>query len=110
MRIIVAAAVQSERRGDYIKNIQALSPSSQTEIMGVITQMIDTDEGSEPEEDEHKPEAGDDADHFRLEEEMARLVAEKEAVESRNRTLERDMKSLQEDFVRSTTGRMLSVY
>lgn len=53
----MAAAVQSERREDYIKNIQALSPSSQTEIMGVITQMMELDEGSDPEEEEAAPRA-----------------------------------------------------
>ena len=96
--MLVAAAVRSEKREDYIKRIQGLSPTSQTEIMGVITQMMELDDESDSDEDDAMR-VEDDAGHFRLEEDMARLVADKEAVEGRNRTLERELKNLQADFV-----------
>lgn len=38
-------------------------------------------------------------DQFRMEEEMARLVSEKEAVEAKNKGLERRLANLQADFV-----------
>lgn len=101
VKIIVAAAVQSDRREDYIKYIQDLSPNSQTELMGVINQMMEIDaaEGAigEPGADATKNEEAD-MDQFRMEEEMARLVAEKEAVEAKNRSLEKRLGSLQSDF------------
>ena len=42
----------------------------------------------------------DDTDHFRMEEEMARLVADNEAAKAKNESLERRLASLQNDFVR----------
>jgi hypothetical protein len=102
VKIIVAAAVQSDRREDYIKYIQDLSPISQTELMGVINQMMEIDaaekirvEGPGPEQSKTEE---TDMDQFRMEEEMARLVAEKEAVEAKNRALEKRLGSLQSDF------------
>lgn len=41
----------------------------------------------------------DDTDHFRMEEEMAKLLAEKAEVENRNKILERQMAALQADLV-----------
>ncbi|RPB02593.1 hypothetical protein L873DRAFT_1673240 [Choiromyces venosus 120613-1] len=40
----------------------------------------------------------DDTDHFRMEEEMARLVAENETVKAKNKSLEKRLASLQNDF------------
>lgn len=39
VKIIVAAAVQSDGREKYVQQIQELSPSSQTELMGVINEV-----------------------------------------------------------------------
>lgn len=41
----------------------------------------------------------DDLDQFRLEEEMARVVADKETVEAKYKALEKRSKALQNDFV-----------
>lgn len=41
----------------------------------------------------------DDAEHFRMEEEMGRLLAEKDAAENRSDMLERRLAVLQSDFV-----------
>ncbi|KAI5787174.1 HOOK protein-domain-containing protein [Geopyxis carbonaria] len=78
--------------------MQEMIPSSQTEIMGLITQMMELDEGEDPEDLEGKVETMDDLDQFRMEEEMARIAAEKEAIESKYKSMEKQMKLLQHDF------------
>ncbi|KAL7275336.1 hypothetical protein RUND412_001738 [Rhizina undulata] len=99
VKIIVAAAVQSDRREEYIKYIQELSPSSQTELMGVINQMMEIDaEEAELPGDTSLHSITDDMDQFRMEEEMARLVAEKEAIETKNKSLEKRLTTLQSTF------------
>lgn len=40
-----------------------------------------------------------DTDHFRMEEEMARLVADNEDAKAKNESLEKRLASLQNDFV-----------
>jgi predicted transcriptional regulator len=39
MKIVVSAAVLSDRKEEYITMIQELSPSSQTELMNVINEV-----------------------------------------------------------------------
>jgi hypothetical protein len=43
-------------------------------------------------------------DQFRMEEEMARLVADNEAVKAKNKALEKRLGSLQSDFVRQSVS------
>ncbi|KAG0641991.1 HOOK protein-domain-containing protein [Tuber brumale] len=95
-KIVVASAVQSEKREEYIQYIQELSPSSQTELMGVISEMMEA--GGEDSPDIASEQPRNDTDHFRLEEEMARLVADNEAVKAKNKSLEERLASLQNDF------------
>lgn len=45
-KIVVATAVLSERKEDYISMIQGLSPSSQTEMMNILNEVcLMTDTG-----------------------------------------------------------------
>ncbi|KAG0131805.1 hook-related protein family [Tuber indicum] len=99
-KIVVASAVQSEKREEYIQYIQELSPSSQTELMGVISEMMEAG-GGEDSPDIASEQPRNDSDHFRMEEEMARLVADNEAVKAQNKSLEKRLASLQNDFEES---------
>ncbi|KAF8468403.1 hypothetical protein BDZ91DRAFT_109336 [Kalaharituber pfeilii] len=98
VRIIVAAAVQSERRETYIRRIQGLSSRSQTELMMVINQMIALDEADEIGSFERSTAAEGDDNEFRMEEEMARLVAEKENIEAEKKSLARQLERLQNEY------------
>ncbi|KAI5800357.1 HOOK protein-domain-containing protein [Peziza echinospora] len=96
VKIIVAAAVQSERREEYIRRIQGLSPRSQTELMLVINQMIELDDSEEDSSFDKSMEIDDN--EFRMEEEMARLAAEKEAIEAEKKMISRKYERLLHDY------------
>lgn len=99
VKILVAAAVQSERREEYITRIQGLNQKSQTELMLVINQMIQLDDSDEQELSVDKSGVAEVGDNeFRMEEEMARLVAEKENVEAEKKGLARQLERLQNAF------------
>ncbi|KAF8426574.1 hook-related protein family [Tirmania nivea] len=99
VKILVAAAVQSERREVYITRIQGLNQKSQTELMLVINQMIQLDDSDEQEPSVDKSGVAEvDDNEFRMEEEMARLVAEKENVEAEKKGLARQLERLQNAF------------
>lgn len=40
VKIVVATAVLSDRKEDYVAMIQGLSPSSQTEIMNILNEVL----------------------------------------------------------------------
>lgn len=98
MKIVVSAAVLSDRKEEYITMIQELSPSSQTELMNVINEMMTLDEGEGIVEDKPNDVVVNDMDQFRVEEEMARLVGDKETAEAENKNLKKRLKTLQEHF------------
>ncbi|TGZ83789.1 hypothetical protein EX30DRAFT_91628 [Ascodesmis nigricans] len=97
LKIVVAAAAHSGRKEHYIAGMQKLSAPAQTEIMKVLSEMMALDEQDDSEEDTGRGRE-DDAEHFRMEEEMGRLLAEKDAAENRAEFLERRLSVLQNDF------------
>ncbi|KAF3927268.1 hypothetical protein ABW20_dc0109408 [Dactylellina cionopaga] len=93
VKLVVIVAVQSERRSHYITKMQELSSTSQTELMLIINQMLALNE----------QDSADDADRhvsytseteFQMEEEISRLVTDKES-------LENDHKQLLDRFTKS---------
>lgn len=96
MKIVVAAAVQSDRREEYIKRIQGLSASSQTELMAAITQMMQLEEDEDDEDAEDASTGGDS--EFKAEEEMAKLLKEKQASDAKARELQKRLERLQISF------------
>ncbi|KAA8911349.1 HOOK protein-domain-containing protein [Sphaerosporella brunnea] len=93
-KIIVATAVLSDRKEEYIAMIQELSPSSQTEMMNILNEMILLDQGEDG-DDKTTESAAADIDQFRVEEELARLVGDRETVEAENKQLKRTVSSLE---------------
>jgi hypothetical protein len=97
LKIFVAAAVQSDRREEYVKQIQDLSPSSQEGLMLVINQMLEPEEPEAPTHREHR--AAEDFMDLRLEEELGRLMSAKEAVDNENKELRKRFERLQASYV-----------
>ncbi|KAF8245809.1 hypothetical protein K440DRAFT_603277 [Wilcoxina mikolae CBS 423.85] len=95
-KIVVATAVLSDRKEDYIAMIQGLSPSSQTEMMNILNEMILQDQGEDA-ASEHEDDVNvRDMNQFRVEEDMARLVRDNEAAEAEIETLKKDLAAAQE--------------
>ncbi|KAF3940691.1 hypothetical protein ABW19_dt0201436 [Dactylella cylindrospora] len=86
--MVVFVAVQSERREHYITKIRELSSTSQTELMLVINQMMSLDEHEDATDDGlDKHVSYTSETEFQMEEEISRLVTEKEALESDHKNL-----------------------
>ncbi|EPS38951.1 hypothetical protein H072_7283 [Dactylellina haptotyla CBS 200.50] len=97
IKLVVIVAVQSERREHYITKIQELSSTSQTELMLVINQMMTLDERDNGDDSTDKNVSHTSESEFQIEEEISRLVTEKE-------TLENEHKQLMDRFAKSQTA------
>ncbi|KAF3164985.1 hypothetical protein TWF225_001558 [Orbilia oligospora] len=85
IKLVVFVAVESERREHYITQIQKLSSTSQNEFMLVIAQMMKLNEENSDEMDKQVLHTSET--EFQMEEEISRLVTEKESLENEHKQL-----------------------
>ncbi|RVD81754.1 uncharacterized protein DFL_009603 [Arthrobotrys flagrans] len=85
IKLVVIVAIESERREHYITQIQKLSSTSQNEFMLVIDQMMKLNEDNSDEIDKHVLHTSET--EFQMEEEISRLVTEKESLENEHKQL-----------------------
>ncbi|KAK6514111.1 hypothetical protein TWF506_008535 [Arthrobotrys conoides] len=85
IKLVVFVAVESERREHYITQIQKLSSTSQNEFMLVIAQMMKLNEENADEIDKQVLHTSET--EFQMEEEISRLVTEKESLENEHKQL-----------------------
>ncbi|KAF3926692.1 hypothetical protein ABW21_db0203513 [Orbilia brochopaga] len=88
VKLVVIVAVQSERREQYITKIQKLSSTSQTELMLVINQMMSSDAQDDAADSSGERHVSYTSEtEFRMEEEISRLVTERESIENEHKQL-----------------------
>ncbi|KAK6523919.1 hypothetical protein TWF281_001883 [Arthrobotrys megalospora] len=85
VKLVVIVAIESERREYCITKIQKLSSTSQTEFMLVIDQMMKSDQDHSDEVDKQVLHTSET--EFQMEEEISRLVTEKESLENEHKQL-----------------------
>ncbi|KAK6339468.1 hypothetical protein TWF718_008881 [Orbilia javanica] len=85
IKLVVFVAIESERREHYITQIQKLSSTSQNEFMLVIDQMMRLNEDNSDDIDKHVSHTSET--EFQMEEEISRLVTEKESLDNEHKQL-----------------------